>query len=141
MPFVIVHRKELRKIFRVAVRKNIISTITYSYVGTDEISNFFIVTTRVIQFYYSTMPLDAFVNRTVTLTLPDDLTLFDFDFFSVWCVTASVNFGEVPIPAINRTFIGNLVQRAHGVSGGVYALGERTLMITDFNFDGIAPGT
>ncbi len=91
-------------------------------------------------FYCSTMALGATVNRTVVLTLPGDLTLFDFDFLSIWCDTADVNFGEVPIPAIERVLIGSLSELLHDVSGTVYALGERTLMITDFNFDGDAPG-
>ena len=35
-----------------------------------------------------------FVNEDITLTLPDNLTLDDFNGISVWCVPFSANFGD-----------------------------------------------
>ena len=44
---------------------------------------------------------------------------------------------EVPVTEV---FIGSLRTRAHRVRGDVYALGERTIMIRGFHYDGTAPG-
>ncbi len=44
------------------------------------------------------MALGPFVDTTLILTLPDEITLPTIDFISVWCVTARVNFGDVQIP-------------------------------------------
>ena len=59
-------------------------------------------------------------------------------------VTISVEEDLIPVLAIPSTpsevLIGNLRTRAHRVSGTVYALGERTIMIEGFNYDGTAPG-
>jgi len=37
--------------------------------------------------------------------------------------------------------VGSFTTRAHHVSGTMYILDERTVMLTQFNFDGNAPGT
>ena len=36
----------------------------------------------------------AFVDETITLTIPDNLTLDDFNGLSVWCVPFAANFGD-----------------------------------------------
>ena len=36
--------------------------------------------------------------------------------------------------------LGTLVRGQHRVSGEVFALADRTLMLTGFNYDGTAPG-
>ena len=33
-------------------------------------------------------------NETITVTLPDDITLDDFNGVSVWCELFSINFGD-----------------------------------------------
>lgn len=38
-----------------------------------------------------------------------------------------------------EVFLGDLIPRSHGVSGKVYALDERTLVIRNLNYDGQAP--
>jgi len=38
-----------------------------------------------------------YTNETITLTLPDDLTLDDFDGLSVWCVPFSFSFGDAQL--------------------------------------------
>ena len=97
----------------------------------------------------STDPLGSYRDRTIVLTLPDEITLDTIDCFSVWCVPFRINFGEVAIPddlvvptpaPPSEVLIGSLRTRAHRVSGDVYALGERTIRITGFNYDGTAPG-
>ena len=40
---------------------------------------------------------DPFANNTLTLVLPANKTLDDFDSISVWCVEFQVNFGDVTI--------------------------------------------
>jgi len=40
----------------------------------------------------------AYVDRTITLTLPDAITIHTIDYFSVWCRPFRINFGEVVIP-------------------------------------------
>ena len=46
----------------------------------------------------STAPLGSYSDRTIVLTLPDEITLNTIDWFSVWCVPFRQNFGEVAIP-------------------------------------------
>ena len=64
-------------------------------------------------------------------------------------MTVNVSFGELQVPdnitfnipvPDSAVFLGNLTNRAHEVQGNVYALDERTLMITEFFYDGGAPG-
>ena len=97
----------------------------------------------------STDPLGRYSNRTIVLTLPDEITLNTIDWFSVWCVPFRQNFGEVAIPddlevptppPPSEVLIGSLTTRAHGVTGDVYALGEQRMRITGFNYDGNGPG-
>ena len=50
-------------------------------------------------FSCSTSPLrNRYVDRTIVLTLPDEITIHDFDWFLIWCVPFRINFGEVRIP-------------------------------------------
>ncbi len=44
-------------------------------------------------------------------------------------------------PLLDRAmFIGSLAERDHDVSGDVFRIGVRTLIVTRFNFDGEPPG-
>jgi hypothetical protein len=45
-----------------------------------------------------TAPLPAYKDKTIVLTLPGDLTVYDIDYLSVWCDEYSVDFGHVKIP-------------------------------------------
>lgn len=58
-------------------------------------------------------------------------------------VHVSVEEGLIPtLPSLlsEAVFIGSLAERAHGVSGDVYRVGVKTLIVTMFNYDGTAPG-
>jgi len=54
--------------------------------------------------------------------------------------------GLIPTPAPppmapSRVLVGSFTTHFHDVSGTMYALDERTVMLTQFYFDGNAPGT
>lgn len=46
----------------------------------------------------SATPLRKYAGETVVITLPEELTIYDFDFFGVWCKEFQVNFGQTRIP-------------------------------------------
>lgn len=46
----------------------------------------------------SSNPLRKYTGETVVISLPDELTIYDFDFFGVWCKEFQVNFGQTRIP-------------------------------------------
>ena len=43
-------------------------------------------------------------------------------------------------PPITAWYLGSLVQSAHNVQGSVYAVDNKTILISGFHFDGNAPG-
>lgn len=43
-------------------------------------------------------PLVKYDKKTVVLTLPGDLTIFDIGHFGIWCEAFTVDFGHVKIP-------------------------------------------
>ena len=45
-----------------------------------------------------------------------------------------------PPPPVDGVLWGGIINRAHNVRGTVYAIDDKTFIITDFNFDGNAPG-
>ena len=45
-----------------------------------------------------TLPLKAYRGKTIVITLPDDVTVYDIDYLSVWCEEYSVNFADLAIP-------------------------------------------
>ena len=45
----------------------------------------------------SKAPLRAYNRKTVVITLPSDLTVFDIDYLSVWCEDFFADFGHVRI--------------------------------------------
>ena len=64
----------------------------------------------------------------------------------VGLVTILVPDGLIPIaptlpPVEDEVLIDPLRTRAHGVRGNVFALNQKTLRLTNFHFDGNAPGT
>lgn len=44
-------------------------------------------------------PLRRYDKKTIVLTLPGDLTVFDIGHFGVWCEAFTVDFGHVRIPS------------------------------------------
>jgi len=46
----------------------------------------------------SNEPLRRYTQKTLVIVLPGDLTVFDIDWLSVWCVAFYVDFGSVRIP-------------------------------------------
>ncbi|VVC37406.1 DM13 domain,DOMON domain [Cinara cedri] len=44
--------------------------------------------------------LRRYDRKTIVLTLPDDLTVFDIGHFGVWCEAFTVDFGHVPVPSV-----------------------------------------
>ncbi|XP_072933171.1 protein Skeletor, isoforms B/C isoform X3 [Epargyreus clarus] len=43
-------------------------------------------------------PLRKYDKKTIVLTLPGELTVFDIGHFAVWCEEFTVNFGHIPLP-------------------------------------------
>lgn len=43
-------------------------------------------------------PLKRYSSKTIVITLPGDLTVFDIDYLGVWCRAFTANFGHVRIP-------------------------------------------
>ncbi|XP_049705228.2 protein Skeletor, isoforms B/C isoform X4 [Helicoverpa armigera] len=43
-------------------------------------------------------PLRKYDNKTIVLTLPGELTVFDIGHFAVWCEAFTVNFGHIVLP-------------------------------------------
>ncbi|XP_076317083.1 uncharacterized protein LOC143229119 isoform X2 [Tachypleus tridentatus] len=46
----------------------------------------------------SDAPLKRYNGKTVVISLPDDKTIYDYDWFGVWCEEFSIDFGHVRIP-------------------------------------------
>lgn len=42
--------------------------------------------------------LRKYQGETLVISLPEEVTIYDFDFFGVWCKQFQVNFGQVKIP-------------------------------------------
>lgn len=42
--------------------------------------------------------LKKYNGETVVITLPEEMTIYDFDYFGVWCKEFQVNFGQTRIP-------------------------------------------
>ena len=57
---------------------------------------------------------------------------------------ASVTFSESVFPSVppptTAWYLGSFRKRAHNVQGKMYALDEKTILLTGFYFDGNAPG-
>lgn len=51
-----------------------------------------------VTFLFRDQPLSGYDERTIVLTLPDDLTVFDIDYLSIWSETLMVSFGHIMIP-------------------------------------------
>jgi hypothetical protein len=45
-----------------------------------------------------TRPLRKYQGETIVISLPDEFTVYDFDYFGVWCKQFGVNFGQTQLP-------------------------------------------
>lgn len=45
------------------------------------------------------VPLRRYDRKTVVLTLPGDLTVYDIGHFGIWCEAFTVDFGHIKIPS------------------------------------------
>jgi len=45
------------------------------------------------------VPLRRYDRKTIVLTLPGDLTIFDIGHFGIWCEAFTVDFGHVSVPS------------------------------------------
>ena len=45
------------------------------------------------------------MNRTISLTLPDNYTVQNIGFIAVWCYEFDINFGDVPLNGVSRDLI------------------------------------
>lgn len=43
-------------------------------------------------------PLRKYDKKTIVLTLPGDITVFDIGNFAIWCEAFTVDFGHIQIP-------------------------------------------
>lgn len=47
---------------------------------------------------YSLRKIHGYRGKDITLRLPDNITIFDIDWFALYCITYRENFGHVNIP-------------------------------------------
>lgn len=43
-------------------------------------------------------PLRKYEKKTIVLTLPGDITVFDIGYFGIWCEAFTVDFGHIEFP-------------------------------------------
>ena len=60
----------------------------------------FILTSPSLLSSPSTAPLGSYTDRTLILTLPNEITVHTIDWFSVWCVPFRISFEEISIPNV-----------------------------------------
>lgn len=103
---------------------------------------------------------NSFNKEEVMLHLPDDISLDQIAWLSIWCRQVERNFGSVNFPrrldfssldmpptrgvnAVSQgdVAIGRLSELSHSVSGNVVANSLSTLLIKDFTYDGTGPDT
>ena len=46
--------------------------------------------------------LGVYVNRTITLTLPENYTVENIGFVAVWCYAFDINFGDANLNGVSR---------------------------------------
>ncbi|XP_049956274.1 protein Skeletor, isoforms D/E-like [Schistocerca serialis cubense] len=91
----------------------------------------------------TTNVLPRYRKKHITVTLPDNKTLRDIKWFSVWCDEFAVNFGDVKIP---KNFDYPKPQKidpldgVHAVSSdNIVIVDAQTLLVPHFSYDGEAP--
>ncbi|XP_068084801.1 protein Skeletor, isoforms D/E-like [Anabrus simplex] len=87
--------------------------------------------------------LSRYRKKHITVTLPDNKTLRDIKWFSVWCDEFSVNFGDVRIPKNLDFPKPQKIDALNGVhkvsSDNIVVVDAQTLLIPQFSYDGEAP--
>ena len=53
-------------------------------------------------------PLRKYTGETIVISLPDELTIYDFDLFGVWCRQFSVDFGHTKLPRLGGQQAGSM---------------------------------
>ena len=51
---------------------------------------------------HSLEALGVYVNRTITLTLPENYTVQNIGFVAVWCYAFDINFGDANLNGVSR---------------------------------------
>ncbi|XP_006815462.1 protein Skeletor, isoforms B/C-like [Saccoglossus kowalevskii] len=87
--------------------------------------------------------LGTYINRSITITLPDGKTINNYRWVSVWCRDFTVDFGHIYIPnnfdAPLEYDAGPFREYAHGLKGHVYITDSRTFRIENLHYDGNGP--
>ncbi|OWA53816.1 putative Protein Skeletor, isoforms B/C [Hypsibius exemplaris] len=89
-------------------------------------------------------PLGTYMNEDIRLRLRPGTTLADYKTLSVYCNKYKVDFGHVvfgkyPKPMVRSMVpLGKLTTVLHGVTGDVLAIDESTLLLKNFNYDGMS---
>jgi hypothetical protein len=88
--------------------------------------------------------LKRYINKDITLTLPEGKTLKDIKWFSVWCDEFAVDFGNVMIAKSLEFPRPQKIGSLHGIhavnSDNIVIVDAQTLLIPNFSYDGTAPG-
>lgn len=102
----------------------------------------------------SNKSLPAYDGQTVTIRLPNNLTVDQIDYLSLWCIEFNQNFGDVVIPRKGRNIPGSptpnqeplgvelepFKQLAHGLrSGPIVIVDKKTFFIPNLHYDGKGP--
>lgn len=59
-------------------------------------------TVIIVHFIHSLEALGVYVNRTITLTLPENYTVQNIGFVAVWCYAFDINFGDANLNGVSR---------------------------------------
>lgn len=85
--------------------------------------------------------LNEYKGENVTLVLPDEVTVFDIDWLSIWCGDSSENFGHVMLNSKYESrpkhiqLPGNFNQTTDVSSGPILIISNKTFLITNFIFN------
>lgn len=60
---------------------------------------------RLLNEYGSDEPLTKYDTLTVVIELPANYTIYDFDWFGLWCEVFHIDYGHAKIPKTFRVFI------------------------------------
>ena len=63
-------------------------------------------------FFHRDRELPAYKGATITITLPDNLTVFDVDFIGIWCDILSQDFGYIEITDEDRANVPPFIEES-----------------------------
>jgi hypothetical protein len=86
----------------------------------------------------------AYDDESLTLHLPEGLSLDDYGAISVWCAQFDVNFSSASFEAPAETYaragwFAEMAPGAHDAQGIATIINERIIFIEEFTYDGTAP--